>query len=91
MKFSIITVGYNSANTIADTLQSVSAQKNVNVEHVLVDGASTDATLQIIKRYAGSATLVSEPDLGIYDAMNKGIRLATGDVIGTLNADDFYR
>jgi len=91
MKFSIITVCYNSANTIADTLQSVSGQKNVNVEHVLVDGASTDATLQIIKRYADSATLVSEPDIGIYDAMNKGIRLASGDIIGTLNADDFYR
>ena len=91
MKFSIITVCYNSANTIADTLQSVSGQKNVNVEHVLVDGASTDATLQIIKRYAEGATLVSEPDQGIYDAMNKGIRLASGDIIGTLNADDFYR
>jgi glycosyltransferase involved in cell wall biosynthesis len=62
----------------------------VNVEHVLVDGASKDATLQIIKRYSGSATLVSEPDQGIYDAMNKGIGLSTGDIIGTLNADDFY-
>lgn len=90
MKFSIITVCYNSANTIADTIQSILGQKNVNVEHVLVDGASKDATLQIIKRYSGSATLVSEPDQGIYDAMNKGIGLSTGDIIGTLNADDFY-
>ena len=90
MKISIITVCFNSAATIADTLQSVSGQKNVNVEHVLVDGASTDATVQIIKQLVSSDSLVSEPDLGIYDAMNKAIRLATGDVIGTLNADDFY-
>ena len=90
MKISIITVCFNSAATITDTLKSVADQKNVNVEHVLVDGASTDATLQIIKRYAGSAKLVSEPDLGIYDAMNKGIKLVSGDIIGTLNADDFY-
>lgn len=87
---SIITVCFNSAATIADTLKSLANQKNVNVEHILIDGASTDTTLQIIKRYTGSAIVVSEPDLGIYDAMNKGIRLATGGVIGILNSDDCY-
>ena len=90
MKISIITVCFNSAATIADTIKSVSDQKNINVEYILVDGGSTDATVQIIKQHTGVATVVSEPDHGIYDAMNKGIRLTTGDVIGTLNADDFY-
>jgi len=87
---SIITVCYNSAKTIEDTLKSVANQKNVNVEHVLIDGASTDETVDIIKQHSSVTTFVSEPDRGIYDAMNKGIALATGDVVGTLNADDFY-
>ena len=90
MKISIITVCYNSAKTIEDTLKSVANQKDINVEHILIDGASKDGTQQIIRQYDSVTMLVSEPDKGIYDAMNKGIALATGDVIGTLNADDFY-
>lgn len=90
MKISIITVCYNSAKTIGDTLKSVANQKDVNIEHILIDGASTDETIKIIKQYDSVTTLISEPDKGIYDAMNKGIALATGDIVGTLNADDFY-
>lgn len=90
MKISIITVCYNSATTIDSTLRSVTSQDYPDIEYIIVDGGSTDGTLDIIKRYQNVSILVSEPDKGIYDAMNKGIRLATGDVIGTLNADDFY-
>jgi glycosyltransferase involved in cell wall biosynthesis len=90
LKISIITVCYNSAKTIEDTIKSVANQKNVNVEHLLIDGASTDETVKVIRQYTSVTTLVSEPDHGIYDAMNKGIALANGDIIGTLNADDFY-
>jgi glycosyltransferase involved in cell wall biosynthesis len=90
LKISIITVCYNSAKTIEDTLKSVANQKDVNIEHILIDGASTDETIKIIKQYDSVTTLISEPDKGIYDAMNKGIALATGEIIGTLNADDFY-
>jgi glycosyltransferase involved in cell wall biosynthesis len=90
MKISIITVCYNSAETIESTLKSVSSQDYPDIEYIVVDGGSTDATLDIVKRYKNVSILVSEPDEGIYDAMNKGIGLARGDVIGTLNADDFY-
>jgi len=90
LKISIITVCYNSATTIDSTLRSVTSQDYPDIEYIIVDGGSTDGTLDIIKRYQNVSILVSEPDKGIYDAMNKGIRLATGDVIGTLNADDFY-
>lgn len=91
MKFSIITVCYNSAQTIEDTLRSVAAQTYPEIEHIVVDGASTDGTLDIIKRHGKHvARLISEPDNGIYDAMNKGLRLATGGIVGLLNADDVY-
>lgn len=90
MKISIITVCYNSAATIESTIKSVASQDYPNIEYIIVDGGSIDGTLDIIKRYKNVSTLVSEPDCGIYDAMNKGIKLATGDVIGTINADDFY-
>lgn len=91
MKISIITVAYNAAHTIADTLESVAAQTHPGVEHIVVDGASTDSTLEVVKNHAQRITrMVSEPDQGIYDAMNKGLGLATGDVIGFLNADDVY-
>jgi glycosyltransferase involved in cell wall biosynthesis len=91
MKLSIVTVCYNAAATIEDTLRSVAAQTHRDVEHIVVDGASRDATLEIVGRYrAGIARLVSEPDRGLYDAMNKGIALATGEVVGMLNADDIY-
>lgn len=91
MKISIITVAFNAAGTITNTLASVAAQSHPDIEHVVIDGASTDGTLDVIKRYGEHVSqLISEPDRGIYDAMNKGLDLATGDVIGFLNADDFY-
>ena len=91
MKISIITVTFNAATTLADTLQSVAAQIHPDIEHLVVDGASTDGTQDVVARYGSHlARFVSEPDQGIYDAMNKGLALATGDVIGFLNADDVY-
>lgn len=90
-KISIITVSFNSAVTIRDTIESVLAQTYPDIEYIIVDGASTDGTMQIVSEYADRiAKIVSEPDKGIYDAMNKGIALATGDVVGILNSDDFY-
>jgi glycosyltransferase involved in cell wall biosynthesis len=91
MKISIITVCYNSAQTIAHTLRSVAGQTYPDIEHIVVDGLSTDNTLEVIKEFGSRvAILVSEKDKGIYDAMNKGLALATGDVVGFINADDFY-
>ncbi len=87
---SIITVSYNSAETIKDTLESVRRQTYPEVEHIVVDGASTDATSQIVRSFSHVACFVSEPDNGAYHAMNKGIALAKGDIIGILNADDRY-
>jgi len=91
LKISVITVVYNGEKTIADTIESVIGQDFFNKEYIIVDGASKDGTMRIVSSYADRIqVLVSEPDRGIYDAMNKGIRLATGDVIGILNADDVY-
>ncbi len=90
MKISIITVCFNSAATIEETILSVAAQQYPAKEHIVVDGASTDGTVDIVRRHPSVARWVSEPDCGIYDAMNKGIAMASGDVIGTLNADDIY-
>ncbi|MDP3123160.1 MAG: glycosyltransferase family 2 protein [Thiobacillus sp.] len=91
MKISVITVCFNAMNTIADALASVETQTHADIEHIVVDGASTDGTLDVIKRHGKRvARLVSEPDQGIYDAMNKGLLLATGEIIGFLNADDVY-
>ena len=91
MKISIITVCYNSAQTIGDTLRSVRDQIFGNIEHIVVDGLSKDNTLSVIATEGAHVTkLVSEADKGIYDAMNKGIALATGEIIGFINADDFY-
>lgn len=90
---SIITVCYNSAATLPDTLQSVAAQTGVRLQHVLVDGGSTDGTVALIETYAKDhehVLWISEKDKGLYDAMNKGLAMCTGDVIGLLNADDFY-
>ena len=91
MKISIITVCYNSEATLRDTIESVLAQTYPDIEYIIVDGASRDGTMAIVAEYRDRiATVVSEPDMGIYDAMNKGIKLATGDIIGILNSDDFY-
>lgn len=91
MKISIITTTYNSASTVRDTIESVMTQDYADIEHIIVDGASKDHTLEIVRSYGDKiAKVISEPDKGIYDAMNKGIRAATGDVIGILNSDDFF-
>lgn len=91
MKISVITVCFNSARTLGDTLQSVAAQDHPDVEHIVIDGGSTDSTPEVMRQYGGHvATYVSERDRGIYDAMNKGLARATGDVVGFLNSDDVY-
>lgn len=91
MKFSIITVCYNSVATIEKTIKSVVAQNLTDIEYIVVDGASTDGTIDIIRKYEQFITKwVSEPDKGIYDAMNKGISMSTGDVIAFINSDDWY-
>tara|TARA_B100000963_G_scaffold273605_1_gene241817 strand:- start:4 stop:774 length:771 start_codon:yes stop_codon:yes gene_type:complete len=91
LKISIITVALNSANTIEDTIKSIISQDYKNIEYIVIDGGSTDRTLEIIKKYKSNISFFSsEQDDGIYDAMNKGIVAATGDIIGILNSDDFY-
>ena len=94
MKLSIITATYNSERTLRDTMESILNQTFQDFEYIIVDGASKDATLDIIReyepRFQGKMRYVSEPDKGIYDAMNKGFAMATGDVIGILNSDDFF-
>jgi len=91
LKVSIVTVVYNAADTIADALNAVNQQSYKNVEHIVIDGASNDGTQDVIQQFEHVAVFVSETDTGIYDAMNKGIAMATGDVVGILNADDFYQ
>lgn len=94
MKISLITVTYNSAETLRDTILSVLSQSYSDIEYIIVDGLSMDGTVAIIKEYdpifKGRLKWVSERDAGLYDAMNKGIRMATGDVVGIINSDDFY-
>ena len=91
MKISIITVCYNSAATITDALSSVSDQSYDDIEHIVIDGGSSDGTVDLVKRYGKRVSkLVTGPDGGIYDAMNKGIALATGEYVAYLNSDDFY-
>lgn len=90
-KVSIVTVCYNSAATIRGTIESVLSQNYPSIEYIIVDGRSSDETLGIIAEYRERiAVVISESDRGIYDAMNKGIGMATGDIVGTLNSDDFY-
>lgn len=90
-KVSIITVCYNSAKTIEDTIQSVVNQTYDNIEYIVIDGVSTDDTLNIVNKYKDQiTTIICKKDKGIYDAINKGIGLATGDIIANLNSDDFY-
>jgi glycosyltransferase involved in cell wall biosynthesis len=91
MKISLITVAYNSAATISDTIKSVLAQTYADIEYIIVDGGSTDGTLDVISKFQISDfKIISEPDNGLYDAMNKGIKLATGDVVGIINSDDLF-
>jgi len=91
MKISIISVVLNNKDFIEDCINSVLSQTYNNIEYIIIDGGSTDGTVDIIRKYGNKiARWVSEPDRGIYDAMNKGIRMATGDVVGLLNADDVY-
>jgi len=94
MKISIITVCYNSALTIRDTFESVLNQTYSDIDYVVIDGNSTDGTVSIIKEYEqkfnGRMRWISEPDNGLYDAMNKGIKMSKGEIIGILNSDDYY-
>ena len=91
MKISVVTISFNSKDTIEGTILSVLAQKNCNLEYIVVDGNSSDGTREILEKYRDRINhLIIERDSGIYDAMNKGIARATGDVIGVLNSDDLY-
>ncbi|MBQ8713267.1 MAG: glycosyltransferase [Prevotella sp.] len=94
MKVSIITAAYNSAKTLGNTMDSVLSQTYDDIEYIIVDGASTDGTSDVVRQYeplfGGRLKWVSERDKGIFDAMNKGIRMATGDVVGILNSDDYF-
>lgn len=91
MKISIITVCYNSSHVLETAIQSVVGQTHSDIEYIIIDGGSSDDTVSILQSFGEKIThFVSEPDKGIYDAMNKGLALATGDVIGILNSDDFY-
>ena len=92
MKISLITVTFNSSSTLRDTIQSVLSQSYPDIEYIIVDGLSKDNTVELIKEYKplfnGRLRWVSEKDSGLYDAMNKGIRMATGDIVGIINSDD---
>lgn len=91
IKISIITVVYNGETTIESTIRSIISQKNINLEYIVIDGNSTDSTPDLIRKHRHHINhLVTESDKGIYDAMNKGLKIASGEVIGFLNADDFY-
>lgn len=94
MKVTIVTVAYNSIATLEDTIKSVLAQTYADMEYIIIDGASTDGTQELVRSYEsifnGRLKWISEKDKGIYDAMNKGIKMATGDVVGILNSDDYF-
>ena len=91
MKVSILTVSYQSASTLRQTIESVLAQDFPSVEYWVIDGGSTDGSLEILQSFGDQIQFISEPDRGIYDAMNKGLARLTGDVIGMIGADDFIR
>lgn len=92
MKITLITVSYNSDETIRSTIESIAAQNYQELEYIIVDGGSSDSTLDIVNEFPNLVSrCISEPDKGIYDAMNKGVQISTGDVIGILNSDDFYQ
>ncbi|WP_268035266.1 glycosyltransferase family 2 protein [Algoriphagus sp. PAP.12] len=91
MKVSLITVSFNSGSTLRDTICSVANQDYPEIEYIIIDGNSTDNTLEIIKEYENVVSKwISEDDYGLYDAMNKGLKMASGDIVGIINSDDFY-
>jgi glycosyltransferase involved in cell wall biosynthesis len=90
VKVSIITASFNSERTIRDTIQSVLSQSYEDIEYIIIDGNSNDNTKNIISEFSNQIKFISEPDKGIYDAINKGIKLSTGDIVGILNSDDFF-
>ena len=91
MKFSVITATYNSAHHLEEAISSLNSQDYPDIEHIIIDGASTDATLEVVERCGSRVTaVISEKDNGIYHALNKGIAIATGDVIGFLHSDDMF-
>ena len=91
MKVSIVTICYNNGESIKQTIDSVLSQDYPNIEYVIIDGASTDSSMEVISSYGERiAKVISEPDKGIYDAMNKGIRFAHGEIIGIVNSDDWF-
>lgn len=90
MKISLITICFNSEETIEDTIKSVLAQEYQNIEYIIKDGGSSDGTKSIVEKYHDKIKWISKPDLGIYDAMNQGVAMATGEVIGIINSDDFF-
>lgn len=94
LKFSLVSVTFNSDATLNDTIESILNQSFPNLEYIVVDGLSKDNTVNVIKeyepRFEGRLKWISEKDAGLYDAMNKGIRMATGDIVGIINSDDFY-
>lgn len=90
MKISIVTISFNSAATIRDTIESVLSQDYPDIEYIIKDGGSKDDTLKIIESFGDKIKLVSQPDKGIYDAMSQGVALTTGEVVGIINSDDFY-
>lgn len=94
MKISIITATYNSQETISETINSILAQTHKDIDYIIIDGGSTDKTIEILRQYEpffnGKLKWISEKDNGIYDAMNKGIKLASGEIIGILNSDDYF-
>ena len=90
MKISIITISFNANDTIEKTLNSINSQSYSNIEHIIVDGGSIDGTIEICNSFSHISKIISEPDNGVYDAFNKGLKLATGEIIGFLNADDVF-
>jgi glycosyltransferase involved in cell wall biosynthesis len=91
IRVSVITVSFNCAGTISDTIESVLSQSYPYIEHIIIDGGSTDGTTEIVKSFGNRiAKFISDPDEGIYDALNKGIKIATGDIVGILHSDDFF-
>jgi glycosyltransferase involved in cell wall biosynthesis len=90
LKFSIITVNFNGAETLEQTILSVLAQDYPSIEYIVIDGASKDNSVDILEKYASKIKYISEKDSGIYDAINKGLKLASGEIIGFIGADDFY-